>query len=45
MALEAEEQGKLETMDNKGMFMLSNDKHKKWKEEMKSKLMNLGYDV
>jgi len=27
MTLEAEEQGKLETVDKKGMFMLSNDNY------------------
>jgi len=41
----AEEQGKSETMDNKGMFMLSDDNNQEWKEDMKSKSINLGSDV
>lgn len=32
-------------MDNKGVFMLSNENYQERKEEIKSKLMNLGSDV
>lgn len=39
-SLEAEEQGKYETMDNEGAPMLSNDNYQQWKEKMKYNLMN-----
>jgi len=40
LALEAKDQGKLETMDNEDIPMLSNDNYHQWKEKMKSNLMN-----
>ena len=45
MALEEKKQGKSEAMENEGVPMLSNDNYQEWKENMKSKLMNLGSNV
>jgi len=39
------EKGKSETMDTKGMSMLSNENYQEWKKMMMSNLMDLGYDV
>jgi len=40
LALEVEDQVNLETMDNEGIPMLSNDNYHQWKENINSNIMN-----